>query len=72
MLNFKNNKMIPIPHIHAKKAFSKNNGPNLIYESDIQALGGDDNQHKKQNTENETGWSDHNYHVVIKNALALN
>ena len=48
MLNFNNNKMIPIPRIHAKKAFSKNDDPNLICESNIQALGGDDIQHHKQ------------------------
>ena len=47
MLNFKNNNMIPISRIHAKKVFSENNGPNLIYESNIQALGGDDIQHHK-------------------------
>ena len=47
MLNFNNNKMIPIPRIHAKKAFSKNDDPNLICESNIQALGGDDIQHHK-------------------------
>ena len=39
--------MVPIPRIHAKKAFSKNDGPKLICESNIQILGGDDIQHHK-------------------------